>query len=91
MTQRIRDCRPVAKLIDEFYRLPGNEAGGLLHVVLDDYNLGTEFVELSYADATEQGDWHAAALAHVLLMCSTTQRRKALRMAREIARERRRA
>lgn len=60
--------------------MPGNGAGGMLHVVLDDHNVEDHFVERSVEAAELAGDADAAALARVLLRMSKTQRLKLSRM-----------
>lgn len=58
---------PVAALIDAFYEKPGNEAGGVLHIVTDDYNLETHHIEWSRAEAVARGDADAVAICDALL------------------------
>lgn len=67
----------VRSLVDEFYAMPGNGAGGYaLHCVLDDNNWERCFVESSIETARELGDVNAEWLARVLLLMSNSQRRK---------------
>lgn len=56
----------VAALIREFYSFPGNECGGLLHVVIDDLNVETEIVCRALVDAVMMRDLDAIALGEVL-------------------------
>jgi len=54
--------------------LPGNEAWGSLHTVLDDGNVSTTDVAFVLDDATAKGDTEGTALARILLDLSRTQR-----------------
>ena len=67
----------VRPMVEAFYALPGNGAGGYhLHVVLDDGNWEDIFVHSSVESAREAGDIAALLLAQTLLLLSPTQRRK---------------
>lgn len=66
----------VLPLVLAYYAKPENGAGGSLHVVLDDRNIGTPFVESALERAEEAGDADGAALAKLLLRMSKTQRLK---------------
>ena len=69
-----KPTRPdVSPLIEAFYKLPGNGAGGDLHVVLDDHNVERQHVRYCVETAT---DPVAIALGRVLLLLSNSQRRK---------------
>lgn len=57
----------------------GNGAGGNLHIVLDDDNLETHFVEFCLEQAEREGDEDGAVLARALLLMSRTQRGKVAR------------
>lgn len=69
-----KPTRPeVSPLISAFYKLPGNGAGGELHVVLDDGNYERLFIRGCIARAEKpETRW----LGHVLLMLSNSQRRR---------------
>jgi hypothetical protein len=54
-------------LIDEFYKLPGNSTGGLLHIVLDDSNWEDEHIEFCREQARAAGDETAYWLTQLLL------------------------
>jgi hypothetical protein len=69
----------VAPLVRAYYEKPGNEAGGALHVVLDDCNVDDGSVRFCLTEATERGDADGEALARKLLAMSKTQRRKLAR------------
>jgi hypothetical protein len=66
----------VAPLVREFKALPGNEAGGSLHIVLDDYNETNADVDFCIRHAIERGDALGEAMARLLRLCSRTQRLK---------------
>lgn len=64
----------VDRLVAEFYAMSGNDAGGILHIVLDDTNIGDPYIEGCVADAERQGDLHAAALGRLLLAMPLSSR-----------------
>jgi hypothetical protein len=66
----------VAPLAVAFRELPGNTAGGTLHIFLDDGNIDDRSIAWCAEYAREIQDEDAVALAHVLLKMSKTQRRK---------------
>lgn len=53
-----------------------NPAGGSLHIVLDDGNVGDDSVEFCEKVATEEGDADGVELARLLRRMSKTQRHK---------------
>ena len=63
----------VKPIVEAYYLLPGNGAGGELHVVLDDGNTKPYFIAstLKRTEKTET-QW----LCRVLLMLSPSQRRR---------------
>jgi hypothetical protein len=63
----------VEPFIDAYYMLPGNGAGGELHVVLDDGNYARSHIEWCLANAQRE---ETKALASVLLLLSNSQRRR---------------
>jgi hypothetical protein len=72
--RRIKPTLPeVRPLIDAYYALPGNGAGGELHVVLDDGNYERRFIRgvIAHAERVETR-W----LAHLLCLLSNSQRRR---------------
>ena len=68
--------KEIARLIDEFYRLPDNGAGGKLHVVLDDGNWERECVTWCRGKASEASDSAAVRMADVLLELTDDQLRE---------------
>lgn len=63
----------VKPLVNAYYKLPGNGAGGELHCVLDDGNYERYFIRSTLAKAEKaETRW----LCHVLLMLSNSQRRR---------------
>jgi hypothetical protein len=66
----------VIALARSYYGRPGNEAGGHLHVVLDDGNLADTFILSSFDRAFDEGDVAGYVLAANLLAMTGTQRRK---------------
>lgn len=70
--------RPLTKdsidtLVDAFYKLPENGAGGSLHVVLDDHNWERSNVEFCLGWAKDNGDEAGQALAALLLELTDQQ------------------
>jgi hypothetical protein len=63
----------VRPLIDAYYALPGNGAGGELHCVLDDHNYERCHIRSTLDRAQKE---ETKALCRVLLMLSNSQRRK---------------
>ena len=72
----------VARLIAAYYAKPGNEAGGpYCHVVLDDGNIGDDFVRSTLADCEASGDADGTALMQLFSQMKQTGRRKAIALA----------
>lgn len=65
----------IQRLVDLYYAIDGNGTGGSLHIVLDDYNVETGYVEFCEEWAIQRGDARGHRLAGLLLHMSTTQRR----------------
>lgn len=65
----------VGRLIGAYCRLPGNFAGGSLHLVLEDFNWEREHVELCRTYARQRGDVAGEHLADLLLMLTDDQLR----------------
>lgn len=66
----------VIPLVKAWYALPGNDVGGIFHVMLDDGNWEQCFAHSALQDARELGDPQAIELAEKLAAMSGTQRRK---------------
>jgi hypothetical protein len=66
----------VIPLVKAWYALPGNNVGGIFHVLLDDGNCEQHFAISALKDARELGDPQAIDLAEKLVAMSQTQRRK---------------
>lgn len=64
----------VCSLLQPYYNMPGNEAGGSLHLVLDDGNNDEESVRFCLKWAISRGDECGELFARVLLLCSERQR-----------------
>ncbi len=71
--------------VAEFLRQPGNEAGGVLHIVTDDGNYGDDFVASCLDEARAVGDERAELIASGLLAMSYTQRKKVVNMAHSLS------
>ena len=66
----------VLPLVRSYYAKPGNEAGGSLHIVLDDGNVDDDSVAFCLQRANEKHDEDGIKLAELLSKMSKTQRRK---------------
>lgn len=66
----------VEHLVRAYYAVHGNEAGGSLHILLDDGNVSDDSVRFCVTSARRQDDEKGEALARVLLRMSKTQRLK---------------
>lgn len=55
-------------LISDFYDIPGNGCGGILHIVLEDSNTERHFVEWCLEYAALRNDVEGVKLAQILLM-----------------------
>lgn len=69
----------VQPLVDAYYAKPGNEAGGALHIVLDDHNVDDDSIRYCVDRARERGDLDGVRLGEKLLSMSKTQRLKVAR------------
>lgn len=65
-------------LIQSFYSEPGNGAGGVLHVVLDDGNIRDSDICAALENARAVGNRLAEQIAESMLRMTPTQRRKLL-------------
>lgn len=72
------DLKDVGRLIKDFYTLPGNGAGGSLHIVLDDGNIGVGSIEFCQRYATEHDDQAGYWLATLLLALTDEEREELL-------------
>lgn len=66
----------VAALVKAWYAKPGNAAGGIFHVILDDGNSEQFFAESALEEAVTSGDPESIELAQKLVAMSPTQRLK---------------
>ena len=73
----------VMPLVREYYSIPGNSAGGSLHVVLDDGNIGDDSIRFCLCECDKDSDKKGAELCKLLLRMSKTQRKKIYQHVRE--------
>lgn len=66
----------VMPLVREWYAMPGNQAGGIFHIILDDGNCQQTFADQALESARQLGDPVGLELAELLAAMSPTQRRK---------------
>ena len=60
-------ARQVKVAVSGYYHIPGNEAGGNLHIVLDDKNIESHHIEWCRNEASKNGDHIGVWLADQLL------------------------
>lgn len=66
----------VQKLAELYYKLPGNDTGGILHVVLDDGNLEDDHIRSCMENAVADGDYIAYNIGTLLLHMPEWQRER---------------
>lgn len=64
----------VLPLLARFLAAPGNLTGGVLHIVLEDYNVNDKDVAFCRDEAMRAGDVFGRIIASLLLRMSRTQR-----------------
>jgi hypothetical protein len=64
----------VQALLATYYAKPGNEAGGSLHIVLDDGNIDDDDVDWCIARARERGDEDGVRLGSIIRALPRDQR-----------------
>ena len=88
-TTRLDPLRPtvpdVLPRLEAYLARHGNEAGGSLHLVLDDRNVSDDDVLFCIYSAQERGDTEGGELARVLLRMSPTQRAKIASKAKRVS------
>lgn len=62
--------------IRAYYRLPGNEAGGIVHIVLEDGNIAQKDADWCLEQALDHGDENDIEIARIVAGLSRTQRKK---------------
>jgi hypothetical protein len=72
----VPDVLPLARA---YYEIAGNEVGGHLHIVLEDYNIDDGSVQFCLDEARAHRDEAGVELASLLLRMSKTQRLKIAR------------
>lgn len=76
INRRLLTVPDILPLVRGFYQLPGNEVGGVLHIVLDDGNIEDQHIEYCLSEAIAKNDMIAVSLAKLLLKMTYTQRKK---------------
>jgi hypothetical protein len=69
----------VVRMVRDYYATEGNEAGGYLHVVIDDGNLDDDSIRFCRGECEKVGDATGVELAGVLLEMSQSQRKRLYR------------
>jgi len=59
------------EMISEYYALPGNEAGGPCHIVLDDFNVRDRNLEFCLKACKEENDLMGIAIIENLMLLET--------------------
>lgn len=73
---RKREVQALILLVREWFSQPGNEDGGIFHVMLEDGNVEQEFADIALAQARESGDPTAIELAEKLAALTVAERIK---------------
>lgn len=69
------NVRAVTAMIEQLYRMPDCQTGGPLHVVVEDTNVGDEFLEMSTAEGyTPEVVAHAQAVLDALRPLTVQER-----------------
>jgi uncharacterized tellurite resistance protein B-like protein len=66
----------VTPIVKEYMNIPGNSAGGSLHIVLEDGNILDSDIEYCIQIAKEKGDLKGMELGFLIKRLSKTQRKK---------------
>ena len=66
----------VLPIVKAWYAKPGNECGGMFHIILDDGNHEQHWATKALEEARASGDGEAIHLAELLAAMSPTQRLK---------------
>lgn len=74
----------ITSMVDAYYAKDGNETGGSLHIVLDDFNFRDSDVKWCREFAAESGDDDGVFLADVLLKLTEEERRMMLGSAQHL-------
>lgn len=74
-------ARELSYLINEYYRIPGNEAGGNCHIVLDDKNINNSSIEFCKLECIKNNDIYGEIIMNHFLTLRKTARLKAINMA----------
>lgn len=61
------EARSIRPMLDAYRAKPGNEAGGALHLVIDDGNVDDDDVRFCVGAARERGDIDGVTLGEALL------------------------
>ena len=69
-------AQDVARMVQQYYAKPGNEAGGNFHIVLDDGNLRKPDIQWAIDRSVAAGDVDGVNLGEALLSISRTQLKK---------------
>ncbi|WP_121498253.1 hypothetical protein [Pseudomonas aeruginosa] len=74
--QRKREVQALILLVREWFSQPGNEGGGIFHVMLEDGNVEQEFADIALEQARDSGNAAAIELAEKLAALTVAERIK---------------
>lgn len=72
--QRKGEIQELIQMVREWFAQPGNEGGGIFHVMLEDGNVEQEFAEIALEQARKSGDKTAIEISEKLAALSITER-----------------
>lgn len=75
-TQRKGEIQALIQMVREWFAQPGNEGGGIFHVMLEDGNVEQEFADIALEQARQSGDATAIELAEKLAALTVAERVK---------------
>lgn len=74
MTNEARAKATLRAAIVAYYKVPGNEAGGGCHVVLDDGNVDDDDLRFCIDECEADGDWLGVAIMRAMLALPVSER-----------------
>lgn len=75
-TQRKGEIQALIQMVRDWFAQPGNEGGGIFHVMLEDGNVEQEHAEAALQQARQSGDATAIDLAEKLAALTVAERIK---------------
>ncbi|HBO7920514.1 TPA: hypothetical protein L5C37_004801 [Pseudomonas aeruginosa] len=70
------EIQELIQMVRDWFAQPGNEGGGIFHVMLEDGNVEQEFADIALEQARQSGDATAIELAEKLAALTVAERVK---------------